>query len=619
MLKKLFYAVMTALFISTIFLSCGEREQFQFAWLSDIHIGATTSVEDLRLTVKDINSLEHIDFTVISGDVTESGSNEEFELAKAILDSLNKPYFIIPGNHDTKWSESGCTKFIELWDSDKFNFEYSGIRFLGMHQGPVMRMGPGHFAPEDIRWLDNQLQMIDKDQPLIFVTHYPLNSSISNWYEVLDWLKQYRTVAVLFGHGHRNKEWNLEGVPGVMGRSPLRRDDQRGGYNLVEIESDSIFFRERITGNETKSAWHKLPLVTLNYSADTTEYKRPDFSGNQRYPHIQIKWTFDTDFTIAAAPAVWKDYVVAGNSDGRVYCLSLKNGHEFWNFKADKSVFSTPDISEGRVVFGSSDKNIYCLNVASGNLLWKFKTKASVVASPAIENDIVYIGGSDNTFRAINLANGELIWEYNEINDFIETKPLIYRDKVIFGAWDNFLYALNKNDGSLAWKWSGDNSWKLVSPAACWSVGAHGKIFIVAPDRYMTAIDAETGETIWRTNRYKVRESIGISEDRNTVFAKCMQDTIIAMNAFAENPQARWVKDCGFGYDINPSMPTEKDGVVFFSTQTGHVYALDAQTGQIEWKYRTGVALLNTVVPISNDQVVVTDMDGRVMLVEKVK
>src|SRR5436853_7581985 len=72
-----------------IFVSSGwllaETPSFHFAWLSDIHVGATTGEQDLRAAVSDINSLTGLSFVVISRDVTEYGSREQLKLAKEIL------------------------------------------------------------------------------------------------------------------------------------------------------------------------------------------------------------------------------------------------------------------------------------------------------------------------------------------------------------------------------------------------------------------------------------------------------------------------------------------------------------------------------------------------------
>src|SRR4029450_8553742 len=88
--------------------------------------------------------------------------------------------------------------------------------------------------------------------------------------------------------------------------------------------------------------------------------------------------------------------------------------------------------------------------------------------------------------------------DFDRLGGFVETRPLIYGGKVLFGAWDQHLYALDARTGKLAWKWKGDRSGTLFSPAACWPVAAKGKVFIVAPDRRMTAIDAKNGRHIER-------------------------------------------------------------------------------------------------------------------------
>jgi outer membrane protein assembly factor BamB/predicted phosphohydrolase len=561
--------------------------------------------------------MDDVAFTIVSGDIAETGKRTDLQHAKSILDSLKKPYHIIPGNHDTKWSESGCTEFSQLWGDDKFVFEYAGYRFIGLNSGPPMRMGDGHFAPEDLRWVDSVLHHLpNKMQPLVLITHYPLDPSLDNWYELLDCAKRYNTKIILVGHGHGNRGYSFEGIPAVMGRSTLRASHSVGGYTIGDIACDSIFFCERTTGVETKPVWHAVGLERKDYLADTTKFERPDFSINRKYPNVKVKWQVETGFTIASTAAVWEDYVIVGNSSGMVYCLGLSDGTKKWTFRTGNTVYSTPDVSDGKTVFGSSDGNIYCLDILDGKLLWQLSTDAPVVSAPRISEGVVFVGGSDGKFRAINVNTGDIVWEFNGLGGFVETRPLVYEQKVIFGAWDTYLYALNTMDGSLVWKWSNDKPGILYSPAACWPVASDGKVFIVAPDRFMTSIDAETGKNVWRTNLYQVREAIGISEGQSRIYARCMTDTLLAFTSSSSSPQLDWSTPCGYGYDIDPSMPIEKNGVVFFSTKNGLVIAVDARTGSVKWLYRTGVALVNTVTPLDSNQVVVTTMDGKVMMIE---
>ena len=193
---------------------------------------------------------------------------------------------------------------------------------------------------------------------------------------------------------------------------------------------------------------------------------------------------------------------------------------------------------------------------------------------------------------------------------------MLYGDNAIFGAWDEHLYALDRETGKLAWTWKGDQRGTLYSPAACWPVAASGKVFVVAPDRKMTAIDAGTGSQIWRTGDYRVRETIGLSNDGTRFYVRGMNDLLYAFSTGADAPQELWESNAHFGYDINSAMLTEKDGVVFYGTKNGLLLALDAATGSIRWEHRVGVALLNTVLPLSASRVITADFDGKIKLVE---
>src|SRR6476620_5007970 len=121
----------SVLLLALLFISIHSfsQQRFRFAFLSDTHIGSPngSAEEDLRRSIADINNMKDIAFVVITGDITELGTNEELKLAKRLFDSLRVPYHIIPGNHDTGWSESGGVMFTTVFGYDKFSFEYAGI------------------------------------------------------------------------------------------------------------------------------------------------------------------------------------------------------------------------------------------------------------------------------------------------------------------------------------------------------------------------------------------------------------------------------------------------------------------------------------------------------------
>jgi outer membrane protein assembly factor BamB len=121
---------------------------------------------------------------------------------------------------------------------------------------------------------------------------------------------------------------------------------------------------------------------------------------------------------------------------------------------------------------------------------------------------------------------------------------------------------------------------------------------------------------VWRSNRYQVRETVGISEDGHRVYARCMTDTVVALLTSSSSLSVLWATPCGYGYDIDPSMPIEKHGVVFFGTKNGLVIALDAKTGNVLWKHRVGETIVHTPVPLEARCVLVSDLDGRLSLIQ---
>ena len=609
------------LFFAGWYSTSAQWKPFRFAFISDTHIGSPngSAEEDLRRTVSDINNMTDIDFVVITGDITELGTDAEIKLAKHLLDELNVPYYIIPGNHDSGWSESGGVSFGKIFGNDKFLFEHNGISFLGCASGPYVRMSDGHIPRDAVVWIDSELQKIDPKKPVIFFNHYPLDNALDNWYEAINRLKQHNTLAVLCGHGHNNHALNFEGIPGVMGRSNLRAKAATGGYNLVDIRTDSMIFSERTPGITTKSPWTKVPLVNHQYDQHNV-YERPSYKVNDSFPDVHAKWTFSSDANVISTPVIFraasKPLVIFGNSLGRIDALSLASGKKQWSYQTGNAIYSSPAVSDNKLVIGSGDGNIYCLNAGDGKLIWQFKTGAAVLGCPLIDHGRVYIGGSDHHFRALNLADGKEIWYFEGLDGPVVSTPVLYKGKIIFGAWDTNLYALDAANGKMLWKWNNGSPIRNYSPAACIPVIKDEVVYIVAPDRFLTAIDINTGSTLWRSNESTVRESIGISADGEYIYGKTMNDTLVAFHTGREKQSAAWKLNCGFGYEHTPSMPVEKDGIVFFGTKNGKVYALNPATRQKLWTAKIDNSMVNTVNPISSKQVIASTMDGKVTLLE---
>ncbi len=591
-----------------------QEKSWKFVHLSDTHIGSETGAIDLRRTVKDINADTALQFVIISGDITEFGSDEELKIAKSILDSLNKPWYIIPGNHDMNWSESGGNSFKKVFGSETFAFKQHGYLFIGTNCGPNMRMGPGQVPRENIVWLDSVLKATPKQTPVIYVNHYPQDSSLNNWYEVVDRLKTHNVQLILCGHGHANQLYNFEGIPGIMGRSNLRAKDAVGGYNIVTVSADSVFYNEKSSGHVIKPAWVKERLYQHDYSKKAF-YPRPSFVVNSRFNKVKILWQLQDQSDIGAGTTIADNKVIITNTAGYVKAYNVSNGKQIWTFKAGGKIYSSPAIAENAVLVGCSDRYLYCLNLTSGKVKWKAAFEKPLVSSAAIKNGRVFCGGSDGHFKCYDLVSGKVIWDFNQVSGFIETRPLLYNGIVYFGSWGNRLYALNQKKGTLVWEWTSGSANRMFSPASCFPAATANRLFIVAPDRYMTCFDSNTGKVIWRKGdpQIKVRESMGLSADSSLIFVKTMDGDVLGISTTSNTMTVKWKALRNIGYDISPSEVQENGGLVFALSNSGCIYAFDRQSGSLSWIHKFSNCLVNPLSFISNNQLIATSTDGKII------
>jgi outer membrane protein assembly factor BamB/predicted phosphodiesterase len=587
---------------------------FSFALITDLHVGNPGNDEDLRLTVKDINSLDNIDFVIASGDITEFGSLTELQTAKSILNQLNKPWYAIPGNHDSNWSESGNNDFLKIFGSETFGFEHKGYLFAGMASGPNMRMGPGQIPRENLTWFMQLLSKTDKSKPMIVVNHYPMDNGLNNWYQVMDALRPYNVQLMLCGHGHANRKLSFEGANAAMCRANIRAKQPSAGYNIISIISDSIYLQERLASGVTQPAW-------LTYPANKrpewdTNPARPDYSINANHSFVKEVWSKQEDSDIGGGMYLHKQQLIITNTSGEVKALSAKDGSMQWSYKTGGKIYSTPLVVQNTVWVASTDSYLYGLSSTNGKMKHKLSNNKAVVASPATDGKRIMLAGGDGHCRAWNQRTGKQLWQYDSIRNFVVTRPQVRNNTFYFGSWGNEFYAINSTTGQPRWIWKSGHSNRMLSPAQVVPVITRGRIYIVSPDRYMTVLDESTGTVQWRFNdpQHRVRESIGISQDGNTVYAKTMDGNIIALDATFPTRQIKWISHGeSMGYELAPTPVVEYNGIVLSPTDKGLIYAFSAANGDFLWKYRVSSGLITMILPAGKGELYVSAMDGKVV------
>ncbi|MFA9262388.1 MAG: PQQ-binding-like beta-propeller repeat protein [Undibacterium sp.] len=200
-------------------------------------------------------------------------------------------------------------------------------------------------------------------------------------------------------------------------------------------------------------------------------------------------------------------------------------------------------------------------------------------SAPILIDDLLYIGADDGSFFCLRSSDGSIVWRYRILfgaaGKMIFSSPAVYQDSVVFGAYDGNLYCLNRFTGKREWVFM-DADWIGSSPC----------------------IDDETG-TVY------VGLEFGLKGKHGGVAAIDIR-----------TGQARW-KQYGLPGYIHASPAFSKGkGIVVCGSNDRNLYAFDAKTGKIRWKFSAqGEIKYGAVFDETKELVIFGCMDGGVYAV----
>jgi 3',5'-cyclic AMP phosphodiesterase CpdA len=228
----------------------GGRECFSFAALNDLHLLDARSSAIVNCAVADINGRSEVRFTVVLGDLATNGTLGELDLAKVCLDRLEKPYFVVPGNHDVNpIARNMYSNYETTFGHGNWRHDEGGWVFLGIDscEGAASDVA---IRPDRIEWLKKQVDHIKPGKPIALFAHHPFNPHtqqyrVKNADEVLALLSGHNLKLVAAGHYHGNQ---VEEQNGVLFTTTACCSSTRGnfdgtpakGYRLFHIDGESI-------------------------------------------------------------------------------------------------------------------------------------------------------------------------------------------------------------------------------------------------------------------------------------------------------------------------------------------------------------------------------------------
>jgi Icc protein len=197
------------------------------AQLSDLHVcdewEGVDPVTRVERVVEAVRSLPNpVDAVVVTGDLTDDGSEENYRRVRELLERFDVPVHVLPGNHDDR---RNLRQAFDLSGAEAEPVNYSvavGALRLVVFDSIVPGQDPGEYGQDQLGWLDQELGRHSDSPTLLALHHPPLVTGSPGWdainltpadreamAEVI--ARHPQLLAIAGGHLHRTTTATLAG------------------------------------------------------------------------------------------------------------------------------------------------------------------------------------------------------------------------------------------------------------------------------------------------------------------------------------------------------------------------------------------------------------------------
>lgn len=206
-----------------------------------------------------------------------------------------------------------------------------------------------------------------------------------------------------------------------------------------------------------------------------------------------------------------------------------------------------------------------------------------------VDQNVGYL--ADNAFvYAVNLDTGTLKWKYPadkaEKGKAFFAPPVMTEDgQLIVGGYDHVLYSLDPNNGSLLWTFPREKEPAAKDRYIASPLATPLGIYAPNADGFLYAVDLK-GNQLWEP--FQTTQPLWAQPTTDgkcqCLYVASMDHHLYALNA-ATGSQIWKSPDLGGAVVAVPTFG--EDGTIFVGTFGNEMIALDAETGNIRWRYKT--------------------------------
>jgi outer membrane protein assembly factor BamB len=602
---------------------------FSFVQITDIHMAVQgrTGRDDLKADLAQIYDEVGQDarFVVATGDLTNVGTREEYDLYLEAAETSRLPIWHGIGNHDdnaTMPVENGDV-FMAVLGPTYYAFDYGPLHFVMYDAVGQAWRRPDH----QNSWLHANLSL--EMRPTVFLIHYPLGRAF------YDPLKLYPILVTLSGHWHSSRVFQDANV--VHYNTPTvcfgGIDESPRGYRLCRYQGGAFTTAFRTLG-ATGSFWglgamphpdNQLGQVALQADVPMPKPERDwpllggtaDRRGSATEgpnPPLELAWRAGTGGGIlTGSPVVGGGRVFVGikredQVEGNaLLAFDAGDGTLLWRDEVDAAIKSAPSFAEGRVYAVTITGEVVAVDATNGTRIWTYAlgdpSLRWVYMSPLVHEGVVYVGMSPH-FAALDARTGEAKWVRQDMGtrDWIGSYPSPaafgkYLVVAFYGQPIN-LWVMELATGNTVWNNAEDKTFRINATPV---VGPEGTIYAVSGNTRVRAFDLETQAVKWETPLENTRCSSGLALSGGLLFVPTGDGRLYALDAANGEVCWEWTSAEGLA-SFTPYVRGGKSVVgppvvagewIYVGAADGCVSVLEAKTGKQVWQHNLQIPTLS--------------------------
>ncbi|UCG16400.1 MAG: PQQ-binding-like beta-propeller repeat protein [Phycisphaerales bacterium] len=450
-------------------------------------------------------------FAFATGDLTEYGViDDTWDVFLQAFRDLPCPMYVTPGNHDNTWVAM-YRIMRKRHGGESYSFDKFGCHFACISSASPQEPVPTIDA-KTRAWLKADLDRTPAGTPIFIAMHHPPDSGgFATPAEVdtlIDMLKDYNVVLILYGHGHGTGHRDIQGISGVMGGSTF---GSNAGYGILSVVDGMLRYayrhhRDPQAGGtkKKKRAW----TAVLEKPLPRTPPSRLLDIARPTDGFICKADTIDVDLAlrVSRTPTAAEDATVDIQIDGQTARAARRPSDS-----SDEKHHRTYSIAVGALTAGAhlltaqvtmpdgtTDRRtrVFRVHPPSVDVLWQQQVPAAIKAGLVIADDLLIVARNDGAVIALDKTTGAQRWRFDTGGEVLGT-PAWSGDTLVVGSGDGKVYALDKH-GKQQWAFDAGSpvyGWPLIDPAA------RGTVFIGDNSGHMHALNLTDGKPRWTFRR----------------------------------------------------------------------------------------------------------------------